>query len=134
MKALWGKNIVAVMVALLLGGCASSISEIRQNEPHLTFTSTNPPKEVAKCIDFRTRAETGGSGGWKVSPTVALEERPDQTYHIVLTYPPYGGLADILVKPSGVGSVVEYRRAHWWNGEGQFIEILEQCVRQAGVK
>jgi len=133
MKAQWGTIIVAVMVFLLIEGCASSISEIRQNEPHLTFSSINPPKEVAKCIDFRARAETGGSM-WKVNPTVAFEERPDNTYYIVLTVPPYGGLADILVKPSGVGSVVEYRRAHWWNGEGQFIEILEKCVRQAGVK
>jgi hypothetical protein len=128
MKGQWGRIILAVMMALLLGGCASSISEIRQNEPHLTLSSTKPPQEVAKCIDLRARAETGGSM-WKVNPTVAFEERPDQTYHIVLTVPPYGGLADILVMPSGSGSSVEYRRGHWWNGEKQFLEIVEQCAR-----
>ncbi len=133
MKAEWGKVIMSVIVALLLGGCAYSISEIRQSEPYLTFTSSNPPKDVAKCIDLRARADTGGSI-WKVSPTVALEERPDHNYHIVLTVPPYSGLADILVKPSGSGTVVEYRRAHWWAGEKQFLEVLEECMRDAGVK
>ena len=128
MNAQWGKVIVAVMVALLIGGCASSISQIRQNEPYLTLTSTKPPNEVAKRIDFRGRAETG-STVWRVNPTIALEEHPDQTYHVVLTVPPVGGLADIVIKPSGSGSLVEYRRGHWWNGEKQFLEIVEQCIR-----
>uniref|UniRef100_A0A7V4GA26 Lipoprotein n=1 Tax=Desulfobacca acetoxidans TaxID=60893 RepID=A0A7V4GA26_9BACT len=133
MKAQGVKAMFAVMTALLFAGCALSVYEIRQSKPYLTLSSINPPKEVAKCIDFRARAETGGSV-WKVSPTVALEERPDQTYHIVLTVPQHGGLADILVKPSGSGSVVEYRRSHWWAGEKQFLEIVEQCARYAAVQ
>jgi hypothetical protein len=132
-----GKVIVAVMVALLLGGCSAPVSQLRQNEAHLTLSSINHPKEVARCIELRTRAEMGGTSRllwkpWQPLYYVTLEEHPDNTYHVVLTVPSGAGLEDILVKPSGSGSVIECRRVSGWSGEEHVLEIVEQCVRQTG--
>ncbi len=123
MKVHSGKVIVVVMMALLMGGCASG-PEVRPTLPYQTFTSANTPKQVVECIKSRLLEEKGrgiGEGSWEA---VAFEELPDQTYHIVLTVHPYKGIADILIKPSGSGSVIEYRREHWWAGEEQFLETF----------
>ena len=110
MKVQRAEVIVVVMLALLMWGCGVSLSQIRQDEPYRTFTSTKHPKEVAKCIEYKIREEEGAR--WyesKTTGTVALEEYPDQSYRIAITIPPYSAIADLLVKPSGRGSVVDYR-------------------------
>lgn len=121
------KTLIACISCLLLIGCVSSISNIRQNDPSFTFTSMKPAKEVAKCIEYRGRAESGDF--WRGHRIFAMEEYPDQIYRVVLSDPIFGsGVGDILIKPSGNGSSIEYRRGHPWYGEAKFLEIMRQCL------
>jgi hypothetical protein len=128
MNGQWTKFIPVVMVLLLLSCCSYSISEIRGYEPYRTFTSTKPPKEVAKCIELEIRAEKG-MRFYEGPVGVALEEHPDQTYHVAITVPGYTAVADILVKPSGSGSLIEYRRKSWNAKQDRWFDYIEKCAR-----
>jgi hypothetical protein len=60
---------------------------------------------------------------------VVLEEHSDQTYRVALIIPGATAIADILVKPSGSGSVIEYRRKGWYAKQAQWFEYIEKCAR-----
>ena len=131
MKAQWAKVILVVMLPLLIGGCTRSLSQIRQYEPYRTFTSNKPPREVAKCIELKIREQKGVRWYKEKSLNVSLEEHPDQSYRIAITVPP-SAIADILVKPSRNGVVVEYRKhpAVGWNfAEERWFDYIEECAR-----
>jgi hypothetical protein len=146
-KAQVGKVAVAVMVALFMGGCTNTtiaqsempekpyftipsafpdIARIKMSKkPYLTATSPRSPREVAKCIEMRSRTELGGF--LAPHPDVFLEELTDQTYSVFLSgayYSKHSGWVSVLVKPSGSGSVVEYRGA----GVSSVLEIMSQCA------
>jgi hypothetical protein len=125
--------IVGLVVVLLLGGCYATTSDIRRVNPSFTFTSIKPPNEMAKCIYSRSRTEIDAN----TTMTTILDEYPTQKiYHVSLTSPHWGYpncLADVLVKPSGNGSVVEFRHelwATWLTYAKIFLEIVRQCTRQ----
>jgi hypothetical protein len=121
----WVKVIMLTLMALLMGGCVKSSSQLGKYAPTKTFTSNKPPQEVAKCIEYKIRE------GIKFL-YVVLENYPDQSYHIsVASYPGYMALADILVKPSGNGSIVEYRsrRESLTAKEEEMVLVIEGCVR-----
>ena len=122
-----GLKIKAVaLVVVCFSGCAS-LSEIRSNEPYYTLTSIKPPEELAKCIEQRIRAETGGRW-YEANLVVNREDYPNHTYRIGLTLPGYTAMADILVKPSDKGSLVEYRRKGWFTGESSALEEIKRCA------
>ncbi len=119
------KVIMIIMMALLMGGCANSSSQLGKYAPTKTFTSSKPPQEVAKCIEYKIRE------GIKIL-YVVLENYPDQSYHLSIgSYPGYIALADILVKPSGNGSIVEYRsmRESVTATEEEMVLFIEGCVK-----
>ena len=125
MTVQWVKVIMVIMVALLMGGCAKSSSQLGKYAPTKTFTSNKPPQEVAKCIEYKIRE------GIKIL-SVVLEDYPDQSYHLsVGSYPGYTAFADILVKPSGNGSMVEYRsiRESLTAKEEEMLLLIDGCVR-----
>ena len=125
MKVQLVKVIMVIMMALLMGGCAKSSSQFGKSAPTKTFTSNKPAQEVAKCIEYKIRE------GIKFL-YVVLENYPDQSYHIsVGSYPGYTALADILVKPSGNGSIVEYRsiRESLTAKEEEMLLLIDGCVR-----
>lgn len=123
------KPVVVIMVVLLLSGCTYSLSQIRENEPYRTLTSNKSPQELAKCIEIKIRAETGNTWYAAGPLAVALEEHPNNTYRIALTFPAYTAVADILVKPKDSGAVLEFRRHHWWAGQSEVLEIIERCAQ-----
>jgi len=128
-------GVMALVLALLLIGCASTLSEIRTKEPCQTLTSTKTPQELSKCIEFKMRAELGGG------LIVNREEYPDNIYRIALHQArdgstPFGGLAssaltDILVKPAGSGSVLEVRKWDWSSSTflSNLIEMIKRCAQ-----
>ena len=121
----WVKVIMVIMMVLLMGGCVKSQSQLREHTPTHTFTSNKPAQEVAKCIEYKIRE------GIKFL-YVVLENYPDQSYHLsVASYPGYMALADILVKPSGKGSTVEYRsmRESLTTAEEEMVHFIEGCVK-----
>lgn len=130
-----GVIVVALLVALLSSGCASTLSEIRTKEPCQTLTSTKTPQELSKCIEFKLRAELGGG------LIVNREEYPDNIYRIALHQAhdgstPFGGLAssaltDILVKPMDSGSVVEVRKWDWVSSTflSNLTEMIKRCAK-----
>jgi hypothetical protein len=121
----WVKVIMVIMMALLMGGCVKSQSHLGKSAPTHTFTSNKPAQEVAKCIEYKIRE------GIKFL-YVVMENYPDQSYHLsVASYPGYMALADILVKPSGNGSIVEYRsmRESLTAAEEEMVLIMEGCVK-----
>ena len=125
MTVQWVKVIMVVMMVLLMGGCVKSPSQLREHTPTHTFTSNKPAQEVAKCIEYKIRE------GIKFL-YVVMENYPDQSYHLsVASYPGYMALADILVKPSGNGSIVEYRsvRESVTAAEEEMVLIMEGCVK-----
>lgn len=127
--------VALVLALLLLSGCASTLSEIRTKEPSQTLSSTKTTQELSKCIEFKMRAELGGG------LIVNREEYPDNIYRIALHQArdgstPFGGLAssaltDILVKPTGSGSVVEVRKWDWSSSTflSNLIEIIKRCAQ-----
>jgi hypothetical protein len=121
--------VVALVGAILSSGCNYSLSQIRENEPYRTLTSTKSTQELAKCIELKIRAETGGEWPGQPPTTVVLEEHPNNVYRVALTFPNYTAVADILVKPSDSGAIVEYRRHHWWAGQNQLLEVIERCAK-----
>jgi hypothetical protein len=130
MRSYGTKAVMATMVIFFLSGCSSSLSQIRENEPYRILTSTKSPQGLAKCIEMKIRAETGG--GWYGQPVVAvaLEEHPNHNYRIGVTLPGVSAIADILVKPTDSGSVVEYRKREWGAGDqSQWLEIIERCAQ-----
>ena len=129
MRGFGVKPVVAIMVVLLLSGCSYSLSQIRENEPYQTLTSGKPPKELGKCIELTIRAETGGRWLGQPITSIVLEEYPNNVYRVALTFPGYTAVADILVKSTDSGTVVEYRRHHWWAGQTQVLEIIERCAQ-----
>jgi hypothetical protein len=144
-KAQVGKVVVAVMVALFIGGCGNTTiaqsempkkpkgyftPEIMSGKPYLTVTSPKSPREVAKCIEMRSRTELGGNF-LTPHPDVFLEELPGQAYSVILKgayYSQSGSWVSVLVKPSGSGSLIEYRRIQKWFNERRFLEIVSQCA------
>lgn len=126
--------VVALVVALLSSGCASTLSGVRGNEPYCTLTSSKAPKELAKCIEFKMRAELGGG------LIVNLEDYPNKTYRVALQQAadrslPLGiassALTDILVKPTDSGSVVEVRKWDWSSVtfQSKILEMIERCAK-----
>jgi uncharacterized protein YceK len=124
MKDGWGKVLVAVVVALLSSGCASSLSEIRASETSHTLASNKAPQEIAKCIELKMRAKLPFTAF-----VVVLEEHTDNTYCVVITAPGYVYVVDIIVKPTDGGSVVEFRKQGWWSNKTEMIEIAERCAK-----
>jgi hypothetical protein len=124
-KVQWAKILMVMMMALLMGGCAKSPSQLREWMPTRTFTSNKPPQEVAKCIEYKIREEI------KVL-YVVLEDYPDQSYRILIgSYPGYTAFAELHVKPSRDGSIVEYRsmRESLTGKEEEMLLYIEGCVR-----
>lgn len=125
---LWGmgaKTAVALVVGFLLSGCLATVSEIRGKEPSRTITSTKTPQELSKCIEFAIREKHGGP--WIVN----REEYPNNVYRVVLTAT-MSAIADILVKPTDGGSVVEFRQAYGESGDYgwyQILEFIERCAK-----
>ena len=118
----WNKLLVAMMVILLSSGCSYSLSEIREFKPYYTLTSTKPPQDLAKCIELKMRARRNAD-------VVNLEEYPDKTYRVTLTIPAHTAIADILVKPSDSGSVVEFRRRGYLHPQSELQEVMERCAK-----
>lgn len=115
---------VVLVVFLLLSGCSASLSQIRENEPYHIVTSTKAPQGLAKCIELEARQS--GIGSFFV---VSLEERPDKTYRITLTQAGWSSWADILIKPTDSGTVVEFRRKGWFYYQSEVLEIIERCAQ-----
>ena len=116
--------VVAVMMILLVSGCSTPLSQIRENEPYHTLTSTKSPRGLAKCIELEARQSQIGA-----QFAVALEEYPNETYRVAITLPAYTAMADILVKPTNSGSVVEFRKKGWFYLQTQILEIIERSAK-----
>jgi len=80
----WLERLLSPIPTAVTSSIKSTVVEIRQMEPYLTATSSNPPKALSKCIELRARAETGRSI-LGINPTIILEEHLNHTYHIALT-------------------------------------------------
>jgi hypothetical protein len=83
---------------------------------------------VAKCIEYKIRANKSARWYEAKSIPVVLEEYPDQSYHISISTTDTA-IADILVKPSGNGSIVEYRRKGWYAKQERWFADIESCLK-----
>jgi hypothetical protein len=128
MKVQWAKVIMVMVLASLIGGCTYSLAQIREYEPYKTFTSNKPPKEVAKCIEYKIREDKGASWYEAKGLPVVLEEYPDQSYRVSISIHD-SAMADILVKPSGNGSIVEYRRVGSHLKQERWLANIYECVK-----
>jgi hypothetical protein len=117
------KVVVPLVVVLFSSGCMATLSEIRTKEPYYTITSTKPPKELAKCIELKMRAQ------WGDRFVVNLEEYENNTYRVAFTIPSTSAIADILVKPTDSGSAVEFRRRGYLYPQYEMQEVMERCAK-----
>jgi len=118
---------VAFGVGLLSSGCSTTLSEVRTTEPYRSISSTKAPQGLAKCIEFKMRAELGGG------LIVNLEDYPNSTYRVALQQGTDRGsaVADVLVKPADRGSVVEVRK---WDLSSitflsKVLDMIERCAQ-----
>ena len=144
MKFQRSEVIVTVMMFLFLCGCVSPTKmeqKIQQKEPYGTLSSTKAPKELANCIVSKVQSElvektTGYHFRVEEDFNVALQKKPDQTYHVTITLTNIRNplmVGDVQIKPSVNGSMVEYRTFGLWVWKGRLWRIVEGCALGATV-
>lgn len=122
---------------LLLLGCAQTLKEIQQAPPSFVTSSQLPPEILANRIIYESTQESLKSRffpDW--DPIKAIEINGVEKLLVTVTrrgnillipYPPQA-VAEILIKPEGIGSVLEYRGISNWKEEPKFLSMIKQCA------
>jgi hypothetical protein len=126
--------IVIATLCCLLGGCATSLREVRAQEPRYTRSGVGTPEGAAHCVQDYLEEHFGGFWG-RLGGLVYEARREDAAIHLIGRHALI--LADVFfalsLTPTGSDQVqAQLRMENWrsWQVSG-VIESIEACVRPA---
>jgi hypothetical protein len=125
---------VLLLGALLLGGCATSLREVRAQEPSYTRSGIGTPEAAAHCVQDYLEAHFGGFVG-RLGGLAYEVRRDDAAVYLIGRHALIPADVFFALSLTGAGSdqvQAQLRMDTWRSWQvSAVIESIEACVRPA---
>ena len=122
------------LIALLLGGCATSLREVRAQEPRYTRSGVGTPDVAAHCVQDYPEEHFGGFWG-RFGGLIYEVRREDAASHLIgrAAMVPADVFFALSLTSTGTDQVqAQLRMENWRSWQvSAVIESIDACVRPA---
>jgi hypothetical protein len=121
------------LVTLLLGGCATSLHEVRAQEPHYTSRGIGTPEAVAHCVQDYLEEHFGGIIIGRLAGLIYEFRREDTGSYLIgrVALVPSDVLFALSLTRVGTNEVEAQLRMDTWRSwqESAVVEGIAACVQ-----